>query len=72
MVPHVGARETHQRLYKFSFTTPKRLLQQYRREADATRASTLAIIVGEAKTIAEALGHPYADERRLVGLRWPA
>jgi len=37
-----------------------------------TRASTLAVIVGEAKTIAEALSRPYADDRRLVGLRWPS
>jgi hypothetical protein len=29
MVPHVGARKTHQRLSEFSFDTPKRLLQQY-------------------------------------------
>jgi len=29
MVPHVAARKTHQRLLKFSFVTPKRLLQQY-------------------------------------------
>src|SRR3954462_10436889 len=27
MVPHVAARKTHQRLSKFSFVTPKRLLQ---------------------------------------------
>src|SRR5258705_9509610 len=30
MVPHVAARKTHQRLLKFSFVTPKRLLQQNR------------------------------------------
>jgi hypothetical protein len=29
MVPHVAARKTHQRFEKFSFVTPKRLLQQY-------------------------------------------
>jgi hypothetical protein len=34
MVPHVAARKTHQRLLKFSFVTPKRLLQQNRHEAD--------------------------------------
>src|SRR4029077_14446121 len=28
-VPEVAARKTHQLLYKFSFVTPKRLLQQY-------------------------------------------
>src|SRR5258705_13067990 len=33
MVPHVVARKTHQRLLKFSFVTPKRLLQQYLPEA---------------------------------------
>src|SRR5215211_3589370 len=30
MVPHVAAPKTHQRLSKFSFVIPKRLLQQYR------------------------------------------
>jgi hypothetical protein len=34
MVPHVAARKTHQRLLKFSFVTPKRLLQQYLPEED--------------------------------------
>jgi hypothetical protein len=34
MVPHVAARKTHQRLLKFSFVTPKRLLQQYLPKAD--------------------------------------
>jgi hypothetical protein len=34
LVPHVVARQTHQRLSKFSFVTPKRLLQQYRSQAD--------------------------------------
>ena len=34
MVPHVAARKTHQRLSKFSFVTPKRLLQQYRHKAN--------------------------------------
>jgi hypothetical protein len=34
MVPHVAARKTHQRLLKFSFFTPKRLLQQYLPKAD--------------------------------------
>jgi hypothetical protein len=34
MVPHVAARKTHQRLLKFLFVTPKRLLQQYRHLAD--------------------------------------
>jgi hypothetical protein len=33
MVPHVAARKTHQRLSKFSFVTPKRLLQQYPAES---------------------------------------
>jgi hypothetical protein len=26
VVPHIAARETHQRLQEFSFVTPKRLL----------------------------------------------
>jgi hypothetical protein len=34
MVPPVAARKTHQRLLKFSFVTPKRLLQQYRPTTD--------------------------------------
>ena len=29
MVPHLATRKTHQRLWEFSFATPKRLLQQY-------------------------------------------
>jgi hypothetical protein len=33
MVPHVAARKTHQQLSKFSFVTPKRLLQQYQGES---------------------------------------
>ena len=37
MVPHVAARKTHQRLLKFSFDTPKRLLQQYRHLSDVLR-----------------------------------
>src|SRR5258707_15501625 len=40
MVPHVAARKTHQRLLKFSFVTPKRLLQQYRHLADVATASS--------------------------------
>ena len=28
MVPHLAAREAHQRLWEFSIATPKRLLQQ--------------------------------------------
>jgi hypothetical protein len=34
MVPHVAAHETHQRFYKFSFVTSKRLLQQYLPQTD--------------------------------------
>jgi hypothetical protein len=34
MVPHVAARKTHQRLLKFSFLIPKRLLQHYRHQTD--------------------------------------
>jgi hypothetical protein len=37
MVPHLAAREAHQRLWEFSIATPKRLLQQYLPEADFTR-----------------------------------
>jgi hypothetical protein len=32
-VPHIATYETHQRSWKISFVTQKRLLQQYRREA---------------------------------------
>jgi hypothetical protein len=38
MVPHVAARKTHQRLSKFSFVTPKRLLQQYLPLADIQKS----------------------------------
>jgi len=34
MVPHLAAREAHQRLWEFSIAAPKRLLQQYRPRAD--------------------------------------
>ena len=34
MVPHLAARKAHQRLWEFSFATPKRLLQQYLPQAD--------------------------------------
>ena len=54
MVPHVAARKTHQRLSKFSFVTPKRLLQQYLPEADISkRAASWAI-----KTRGRALSRP--------------
>jgi hypothetical protein len=33
VVPHVAAREAHQRSLEFSYFTRKRLLQQYRRKA---------------------------------------
>jgi exodeoxyribonuclease V alpha subunit len=36
-----------------------------------TRASELAVLVGQEKTIQEALGRPSAEDRRLVGLHWP-
>jgi len=48
--PHIAARKTHQRLWKFSFVTKKRrLLQQYRRlaqsghSAESSAASTLLV-----------------------------
>jgi len=34
MVPHLAAREAHQRLWEFSIAAPKRLLQQYLPRAD--------------------------------------
>src|SRR5712671_8114130 len=43
MVPHVAARKTHQRLLKFSFVTPKRLLQQYLPIADSCAAAKLSV-----------------------------
>src|SRR5258705_4987836 len=43
MVPHVAARKTHQRLLKFSFVTPKRLLQQYRPETDTCATATASL-----------------------------
>jgi hypothetical protein len=39
MVPHVDARETHQRPLEFSIFTRKRLLQQYRHETDVAVAT---------------------------------
>jgi len=36
-----------------------------------TRASELAVLVGQEKTIEEALGRPYPEDRRVVGLNWP-
>src|SRR5712672_4156293 len=42
MVPHVVARKTHQRLLKFSFVTPKRLLQQYLPTTDSCTAAIVA------------------------------
>lgn len=36
-----------------------------------TRARSLAILVSRPETIEQALSRPYADQRRLVGLRWP-
>jgi hypothetical protein len=48
MVPHIAARKTHQRLLKFSFDTPKRLLQQNRPRADVRRADSEARFWGRA------------------------
>jgi hypothetical protein len=39
VVPHVAARETHQRSLKFSFFTRKRLFQHYRHEASLVASS---------------------------------
>src|SRR5580692_11649331 len=36
VVSHIVAHETHQRLWKISFATPKRLFQQYRHLADVS------------------------------------
>jgi exodeoxyribonuclease V alpha subunit len=36
-----------------------------------TRARRSVVIVGQPETMREALGRPFADEHRLVGLRWP-
>src|SRR6476660_1341815 len=51
MVPHVAACKTHQRLLKFSFVTPKRLLQQYLPQAEvmaySMTSSARAISVGD-------------------------
>ncbi|WP_194460343.1 ATP-binding domain-containing protein [Bradyrhizobium sp. CCBAU 53421] len=35
-----------------------------------TRARQQAVIVGQPKTMQEALQRPYADERRMVGYSW--
>jgi exodeoxyribonuclease V alpha subunit len=36
-----------------------------------TRARRSVVIVGQTDTLRAALGRPFADEHRLVGLRWP-
>ena len=41
MVPHLAAREAHQRLWEFSIAAPKRLLQQYPPEAVVPTRSAL-------------------------------
>jgi hypothetical protein len=41
MVPHLAAREAHQRLWEFSIATPKRLLQQNLPEADVQSTQLL-------------------------------
>lgn len=51
---------------------PSRLLDPSWLYTAATRAKTLVVIVGRQETIEDALRRPYADERRLVGFRWPA
>jgi hypothetical protein len=42
-VPHVVARETHQRSLKFSYSTRKRLFRQHRPRPDNDRIATLGI-----------------------------
>jgi len=37
VVPHVVARETHQRPQEFSLVSPKRLLQQYLPQTDISK-----------------------------------
>jgi len=50
---------------------PSRLLDPSWLYTAVTRARQQVIVVGQPETIREALQRPYADERRLVGLRWP-
>jgi transposase len=54
MVPHVAARKTHQRLSKFSFVTPKRLLQH-------------GVIPGQSHTEALRISSLGIDEAHLLG-----
>jgi hypothetical protein len=49
-----------------------RLLDPSWLDTAAALVGSLAIVVGEAKTLAEALGRPKMVERRLIGLCWPA
>ena len=50
MVPHVGARRTHQRLEEFSFAAPKRLLQQYLPQAEELTVSTMRPLCADVTT----------------------
>jgi hypothetical protein len=52
MVPHVDARETHQRPLEFSILTRKRLLQQYLPQGDSRTAANSSLfdhLVGASK-----------------------
>jgi hypothetical protein len=60
MVPRVTARKAHQRLWEFSFATPKRLLQQYRHFSDV------------APSAANVLISPTSGHRTLSAARVPA
>lgn len=45
MAPHLAAREAHQRLWEFSITTPKRLLQQYPGKSGSHRPMVKAVLL---------------------------
>ena len=47
MVPDIAVHKTHQWLQKFSFVTPKRLLQQYLPKAEV--AASFDHLVGQSK-----------------------
>jgi exodeoxyribonuclease V alpha subunit len=49
---------------------PSRLLDPSWLYTAVTRARQQVIIVGQPETILEALQRPYADEHRVIGLRW--
>ncbi len=75
MVPRVAARKAHQRLWEFSFATPKRLLQQYLPTPDILGATVVASGRGASRVVAAYLP-PTEPRGRSVTLtcfiRWPA